>query len=176
MCIAWRGASSWGREKQAAINVSWDDAQQYVSWLSALTGQPYRLLSEAEWEYVARAGTTTAYSFGDDPAMLGDYGWYSGNSGSQAHPVGEKKPNAFGLYDMHGNVWQWVEDCYHEDYKGAPENGSAWKQDADCSSRVVRGGSWGSNPEILRSASRFGNPSFGRYFTLGFRVGRTLKP
>ena len=168
------GASSWGRGKQPAIFVSWDDAQQYVSWLSALTVQPYRLLSEAEWEYVARAGTTTAYSFGDDPAMLGDYGWYSGNSGSQAHPVGEKKPNAFGLYDMHGNVWQWVEDCYHEDYKGAPENGSAWKQDADCSSRVVRGGSWGSNPEILRSASRFGNPSVGRYFTLGFRVARTL--
>jgi len=170
------GASSWGRGKQAAINVSWDDAQQYVSWLSALTGQAYRLLSEAEWEYAARAGTTTAYSFGDDTVMLGDYGWYSGNSGSQAHPIGEKKPNALGLYDMHGNVWQWVEDCYHEDYKGAPDNGSAWKQDADCSSRVVRGGSWGSNPEILRSASRFGNPSVGRYFTLGFRVGRTLKP
>src|SRR5262249_14818592 len=119
-------------------------------------------------------GDHDRYSFGDDPAMLGDYGWYSGNSGSQAHPVGEKKPNAFGIYDMQGNVWQWVEDCYHEDYKGAPENGSAWKQDADCSTRVVRGGSWGSNPEILRSASRFGNPSFGRYFTLGFRVGRTL--
>ncbi len=170
------GASSWGRGKQPAIFVSWDDAQQYVSWLSTLTGQPYRLLSEAEWEYVARAGTTTAYSFGDDPAMLGDYGWYSGNSGSQAHPVGEKKPNAFGLRDMHGNVWQWVEDCYHEDYKGTPENGSAWNEGADCSSHVVRGGSWGSNPEILRSASRFENPSFGRYFTLGFRVGRTLKP
>ena len=170
------GASSWGRGKQPAINVSWDDAQQYVSWLSALTGQPYRLLTEAEWEYVARAGTATAYSFGDDPVMLGDYGWYSGNSGSRAHPVGEKKPNAFGLYDMHGNVWQWVEDCYREDYKGAPENGSAWKEDADCSSRVVRGGSWGSNPDILRSASRFGNPSVGRYFTLGFRVGRTLEP
>jgi formylglycine-generating enzyme required for sulfatase activity/class 3 adenylate cyclase len=168
------GASSWGREKQPAINVSWDDAQQYVSWLSALTGQPYRLLSEAEWEYVARAGTTTAYSFGNDPGMLGDYGWYSGNSGSQAHPVGEKKPNAFGLYDMHGNVWEWVEDCYHEDYNEAPANGSAWKQDADCGSRVVRGGSWGSDPEILRSASRFGNPAVGRYFTLGFRVARTL--
>lgn len=168
------GADSWGRGKQPAIYVSWDDAQQYVSWLSALTGQRYRLLSEAEWEYVARAGTTTAYSFGDDPAMLGDYGWYSSNSGSQARPVGEKKPNAFGLYDMHGNVWQWVEDCYHEDYKGAPDNGSAWKQNADCNNRVVRGGSWGSNAEALRSASRFGNPSFGRYFTLGFRVGRTI--
>jgi len=170
------GASSWGRGKQPAISVSWDDAQQYVSWLSGSTGKPYRLLSEAEWEYVARAETTTAYSFADDPAMLGDYGWYSGNSGTQAHPVGEKKPNGFGLYDMHGNVWQWVEDCYHEDYKGAPDNGSAWKQDADCSSRVVRGGSWGSNLETLRSASRFGNPSVGRYFTLGFRVGRTLEP
>lgn len=170
------GASSWGRGKQPAINVSWDDAQQYVSWLSTLTGQPYRLLSEAEWEYVARAGTTTAYSFGGGSAILDDYGWYSGNSGKQAHPVGEKKPNAFGLYDMHGNVWQWVEDCHHEDYTGAPENGSAWKDDADCTSRIVRGGSWSSNPEILRSASRFGNPSFGRYFTLGFRVGRTLKP
>ncbi len=170
------GASSWGRGKQPAIYVSWDDAQQYVSWLSALTGQPYRLLSEAEWEYAARAGTTTAYSFGGDSTMLGDYGWHSGNSSGQAHPVGEKKPNAFGLYDMQGNVWQWVEDCYHEDYKGAPDNGSAWKGNASCDNRVVRGGSWGSNVEVLRSASRFGNPSFGRYFTLGFRVGRTLKP
>ena len=168
------GASSWGRGKQPAIYVSWDDAQQYVSWLSALTGQPYRLLSEAEWEYVAQAGATTAYSFGDDPAALSDYGWYSGNSGDQAHPVGEKKPNAFGLYDIHGNVWQWVEDCYHEGYRGAPDNGSAWIQGVDCGVRVVRGGSWGSNPEVLRSASRFGNPSVGRYFTLGFRVGRTL--
>jgi formylglycine-generating enzyme required for sulfatase activity len=159
-----------------ATSVSLDDAQQYVAWLSRLTGQRYRLLSEAEWEYAARAGSTTAYSFGDDPATLGDYAWYHDNSKGKAHPVGLKKPNAWGLYDMHGNVWQWVEDCYHEHYTGAPEDGSAWIEGADCGSRVVRGGSWDYPPQGLRSAVRTGFDSVVRYDGLGFRVGRTLAP
>jgi formylglycine-generating enzyme required for sulfatase activity len=180
------GRSKWGRGRQPAIYVNWEDAQQYVRWLSGLTGQRqrYRLISEAEWEYAARAGSTTAYSFGEDPAMLGDYAWYGGNSKQQAHPVGEKKPNAFGLYDMHGNVWQWVEDCYHQDYKGAPEKGLAWIQADDCF-HMVRGGSWEDGPSVLRSAFRgelgriHSFPDGGgdvRYRTLGFRVGRTLTP
>jgi formylglycine-generating enzyme required for sulfatase activity len=123
------------------IDVNWDNARSYVAWLSRMTGKPYRLLSEAEYEYAARAGTTTTYSFGDDSAMLGDYAWFLDNSGHRAHPVGEKKPNAFGLYDMHGNVEQWVEDCWHESYYGAPREGSAWTS-GDCTVRVVRGGTW----------------------------------
>jgi formylglycine-generating enzyme required for sulfatase activity len=115
-----------GRGRQPVYNITWDDAKRYAAWLSRMTGKPYRLLTEAEWEFAARAGTKTAYSFGDDEAMLGQYAWYNANSGRRPHPVGEKKPNAFGLYDMHGNVYQWVEDCIHENYNGAPVDGSAW--------------------------------------------------
>lgn len=100
----------WGRGTRLAINVSWDDAKQYVGWLSGQTGKSYRLLSEAEWEYAARANSQTAYSFGDDATRLSEYAWYSENSGSKTHPVGEKQANQFGLHDMHGNVWEWVAD------------------------------------------------------------------
>jgi len=165
-----------GRGRQPVINVTWDDAQRYVAWLSRMTGKPYRLLTEAEWEYAARSGTTTAYSFGDDPAMLDQYAWYSWNSGGRPHPVGERKPNAFGLYDMHGNVFQWVEDCYHDSYKGAPKDGSAWIAEGRCHRRVVRGGSWGLDPELLRSARRDGNYPGYRNNVLGFRVARALGP
>jgi formylglycine-generating enzyme required for sulfatase activity len=139
-----------------------------------MTGQPYRLLTEAEWEYAARAGTTTAYYWGDGigkgNANCNDCGsqWDS----RQTSPVGSFKPNAFGLYDMAGNVWQWVQDCYHGDYKEAPTDGSAWTS-GHCN-RVVRGGSWGSGPRGLRSAGRGGNAADGRVNSLGFRVGRTL--
>jgi formylglycine-generating enzyme required for sulfatase activity len=121
----------WGRGRQPVINVSWDDARRDVAWLSRITGQPYRLLTEAEWEYAARAGTTTRYSFGDDEAALGQYAWSRANSDRKTHPVGEKKPNAFGLYDMHGNVWEWVQDCYHYKYDKAPKDGSAVDPDGD---------------------------------------------
>src|SRR6185369_6856047 len=100
--------SGWGRGQRPVINVTWDDAKRFVAWLSSMTGRTYGLLSEAEWEYAARAGTQTAYSFGDDEAMLGEYAWYNANASSQTHPVGEKKPNGFGLYDMYGNVFEWV--------------------------------------------------------------------
>jgi formylglycine-generating enzyme required for sulfatase activity len=168
------GPSIFGRGRQPAIYVSWDDAQQYVKWLSGLTGQDYRLLSEAEWEYAARAGTTSPYSFGGDEAVLGDYVWYDKNSDIRTHPVGEKKANAFGLFDMHGNVWEWVEDCY-DSYDRTPIDGSAWTK-GDCSRRVARGGSWVDNPRDLRSAGRFGFATDNRNSGLGFRVGRTLSP
>jgi len=166
-------ASGSRRARQPVINVGWDDAQRYVAWLSKITGKPYRLLSEAEWEYAARAGTTTRYSFGDDEAELDKYAWYSGNSNNRVHPVGQKAPNAFGIFDMHGNVWEWVEDCYHDDYEGAPLDGGAWTT-GSCDARVVRGGSWGSDPQYLRSAKRLRNTTANRINYLGFRVGRAL--
>jgi formylglycine-generating enzyme required for sulfatase activity len=169
--------SGWGRGTQPAISVSWGDAQAYAAWLSRMTGKPYRLLTEAEWEYAARAGTTTAYFWGDDTSMgnANCKGCGSQWDFLQAAPVGKFKPNAFGLYDMAGNVWQLVEDCYHDNYNGAPTDGSVWTG-ANCGSRVVRGGSWRYNPHDLRSASRNRNPSDGRSNNIGFRVARTLTP
>jgi formylglycine-generating enzyme required for sulfatase activity len=169
-------ASGWGRGRQPAINVSWDDAKTYVAWLSRITGKRYRLLSEAEWEYAARAETQTAYPWGNE---IGKGNANCDGCGSQwddkqPAPVGSFPANAFGLYDMNGNVFQWVEDCVHETYDGAPTDGSAWTT-GDCDPRVMRGGSYGSNPEDLRSANRSltGND---RYNNVGFRVGRTLLP
>jgi formylglycine-generating enzyme required for sulfatase activity len=167
----------WGRGTRPVMNVSWDDAQQYVAWLSRRTGKPYRLLSEAEFEYAARAGSATAYPWGDE---IGEGNANCGGCGSewdgrQTSPVGSFKPNAFGLYDMQGNVFQWIEDCYHGNYNGAPTDGSAWTS-GDCNRRVLRGGSWGSVPQNLRSANRIGNATGNRYNSLGFRVGRTLIP
>jgi formylglycine-generating enzyme required for sulfatase activity len=169
--------SGWGRGRQPVINVTWDDAQQYVAWLSKMTGKPYRLLSEAEWEYAARAGTQAAYSWGDE---IGKGNANCNGCGSQwdrkqTAPVGSFKQNAFDLYDMHGNVWEWVEDCYHGNYDGAPTDSSAWTAvGGDCSLRVVRGGSWFSGPS--RSAHRDGGTSGSRLNFLGFRIGRTLTP
>ncbi len=156
-------------------NVTWDDAQQYVAWLSRMTGQFYRLLTEAEWEYAARAGTTSAYNWGDE---IGTGNANCDGCGSQwdkkeTSPSGSFKPNAFGLYDMSGNAFQWVQDCYHDDYNGAPTDGSAWPSE-NCSGRVVRGGSWLFDPRNVRSAARDRLPAGIRNLTLGFRVGRTL--
>jgi formylglycine-generating enzyme required for sulfatase activity len=181
-CVAVGGCpqaddSGYGRDAKPAINVSWDEAQQYVAWLSKMTGKPYRLLSEAEWEYAARAGATTAYYWG---AALGKGNANCDGCGSQwdakeTSPVDSFKPNGFGLYDMAGNVWQWVEDCRHSDYNGAPSDGSAWTT-GDCKYRVVRGGSWNLGPQILRSANRSWDAAGIRDLDLGFRVGRTLTP
>jgi formylglycine-generating enzyme required for sulfatase activity len=171
------GDAGWGRGAQPVFYVNWDDAQAYVAWLSKMTGKAYRLLTEAEWEYAARAGTTTAYYWGDE---IGKNNANCNRCGSrwdnrQTSPVGSFKHNAFGLYDMAGNVWQWVQDCYYENYNGAPTDGSEWTA-RDCKFRVVRGGSWGSGPQDLRSASRRGDTPVGRDLFLGFRVGRTLTP
>jgi len=168
--------SGFGRGRQPVINVAWDEAKRYVAWLSRMTGKPYRLLSEAEWEYAARAGTQTAYSWGDE---IGKSNANCNGCGSQwdnrqPAPVGSFTPNAFGLHDMHGNVWEWVEDCVHNNYNGAPKDGSAWTADGDCSRRVIRGGGWGDNPGYLRAANRVWSSTGTRLFSLGFRLGRTL--
>jgi formylglycine-generating enzyme required for sulfatase activity len=162
----------WGQGKRPVINVSWTDAQEYVAWLSRETGKTYRLLSEAEWEYAARAGQSARFSFGEDESKLGNYAWYAENSDKKTHRVGQKLPNAYGLYDMHGNVWEWVEDCYGS-YGTMPTDGAALSR-VNCDSRVSRGGSWSHKQEVLRSAVRnFNNPS-DRYFNFGLRVAREL--
>ncbi|MDO9097902.1 MAG: formylglycine-generating enzyme family protein, partial [Candidatus Methanoperedens sp.] len=124
--------------------------------------------SEAEWEYAARAGTTTRYSFGDDESKLIEYAWYGSNSGGKTHEVGQKKPNPWGLYDMHGNVWEWVQDSWHSNYNGAPTDGSAWEGDG--SSRVDRGGGWSYDARGCRSAIRRNYAQGDRFTYVGFRL------
>jgi formylglycine-generating enzyme required for sulfatase activity len=167
----------WGRGTRPIIYVSWYDAQAYVAWLSRMTGKTYRLLSEAEWEYAARAHSTTAYFWGEEIGknQANCKGCGSQWDNRQTSPVGSFKPNNFGLYDMAGNVWQWVQDCYHENYDGAPEDGSAWIS-GGCGARVGRGGSLVYEPQDLRSASRLRLTPDHRDNDLGFRVGRTLSP
>ena len=165
--------AGWGRGRRPVINVNWSDAQEYVKWLSAMMGHTYRLLTEAEWEYSARAGSEARWSFGDDEAKLGDYAWFTGNSDNKTHPIGEKKPNAFGLRDMHGNVWQWLQDCYIDNYDKAPADGRAVTAAERCN-HVLRGGSWNLNPRYLRAAWRLRYNSEFRFFNVGFRVARTL--
>jgi formylglycine-generating enzyme required for sulfatase activity len=167
--------AGWGCGRQPVINVSWEDSRQYVGWLSKHTGQAYRLLSEAEWEYAARAGTSTRYRWGDEPGTNRANFVGSGSrwSGERTAPVGSFEPNGFGLYEMNGNVWEWVQDCWNESYRGAPSNGSAWEAGV-CGRRVVRGGSWYNAPGFARSAYRFWFEPGVRDDYLGFRVARTL--
>ena len=160
-----------------AINVSWNDAKQYAAWLSRVTGKPYRLLTEAEWEYAARAGAVTRYSWGDGP---GEGEANCDGCGSrwdlrQPAPVGSFKGNAFGLYDMQGNVWEWIEDAWHDNYDGAPEAGAGWIT-GDLDYRVVRGASWRNDTSLVRAAVRDKRNVHVRFDTLGFRVARTLSP
>ena len=167
----------WGRGRRPVINVSWKDAKAYVEWLSRRTGEAYRLLSEAEWEYVARAGTRTRYWWGDK------IGWkraccsgcWDRWGGRQTAPVGSFSANAFGLHDVHGNVNEWVEDCWNESYRGAPRDGSAWTS-GSCGLRVLRGGHWSSLPGHLRSAVRGTRTSLLWFNDPGLRVARTLAP
>lgn len=168
--------AGWGRGRRPLISVSWEDAQQYTSWLSSMTGKTYRLLSEAEYEYVARAGSMSVYPWGDDIGKnnANCYGCESRWSNKRTAPVGSFAPNRFGLYDAVGNVWQWVEDCWHADYRGAPSDGSAWIAGGDCTNRVFRGGNWYNTPSELRSARRARLTSDHRGYGLGFRVVRTL--
>jgi formylglycine-generating enzyme required for sulfatase activity len=160
----------WGRGRRPVINVSWQDIQGYLRWLSGKTGQRYRLLSEAEWEYACRARTTTAYHVGSG---ITHFDANFGVKVGKTLEVGSYAPNDWGLYDMHGNVWEWVDDCWNSSYKGAPDDGSAWAS-GDCSRRVVRGGSWDSAPGGLRAACRAWFGTVGRDGDLGFRVARTL--
>ena len=163
----------WGRRDRPVINVSRDDSQAYLRWITERTGQEYRLLSEAEWEYVARAGTRTPFHTGASISTE----QANHNSRDRTVEVGSFPANRFGLYDVHGNVWEWVRDCWHDSYAGAPTDGSAWLS-GDCTSQVVRGGSWENEPVALRSAERRRNviwPKYGRN-NLGFRVARTVRP
>ena len=164
------GDKGWGRSRRPVINVTWDDAKAFVAWLSVQTGEPYRLLSEAEWEYAGRAGTTTRFWWGDDvtPDNAG-----CGPEISRTTEVGSYPADPWGLYDTHGNVWEWVEDCWNDSYENAPEDGRAWTS-GDCRRRVLRGGSWTNKPVGLRSACRIWREAADRRDSNGFRVARTL--
>ena len=166
----------WGRGDRPVINVSWEDANEFVHWLSGKTGADYRLPSESEWEYAARGGTRARYWWGDEVGRNRAHcaGCGSRGGGTRTAPVGSFFPNRFGLHDVHGNVWEWTEDCWHGNYEGAPADGNAWTTGGDCDKRVLRGGSWDYPPRSLRSAAR------SRYATgygdnnIGFRVAREL--
>ena len=179
----WRNPGYEQSAEHPVVCVSWEDAQAYVRWLSEETGEAYRLLSEAEWEYVARAGTTTPFHFGttistEQANYDGNYTYGSGRKGEYRQKtvaVGRFPANAYGLHDMHGNVWEWVADCWHKSYEGAPDNGGAWAS-GECSRRVLRGGSWYDSPGHLRSARRHRIPAGSRNHVSGFRLARTLTP
>ena len=166
--------AGWGRGRRPVINVSWQDAVAYTRWLSSQTGENYRLPSEAEWEYVARAGSMTKYSWGNDIGhnRANCDGCGSQWDNKQTAPVGSFSANGWGLHDVHGNVSEWVQDCWNEDYKGAPTDGSAWES-GNCYGRVVRDGSWDAVPGGLRSASR-AYTTGGRVNYRGFRVVRSF--
>lgn len=180
-CGGYRPADQgWGRGERPVINVSWDDAQAYASWLSRETGEDYRLLSEAEWEYVARAGTVTRYWWGDgfDANRAQCCCLWCGDKYGNTAPVGSFGANAFGLHDVHGNVWEWVEDCWHENYARAPRDGRAWLggEGGDCSHRVRRGGSWNNVlSRNFRSANRSWDGTGRRRINQGFRLFRSVR-
>ena len=167
--------------KQLGLNlpvedVSWLQVQYFIRKLNQKTGQKYRLPSEAEWDYAARAGTTTRWSFGDGVSKLVAHAWYSENSEMTTQTVGKKLANPFGLYDMYGNVWEWVEDCWHENYVGAPTDGSAWLTNCREQNRVIRGGSWASDFGTWTSSFRSysAEDESQSYGGFGFRLARDL--
>jgi formylglycine-generating enzyme required for sulfatase activity len=192
--LSWRNPGFAQTGAHPAVCLSWNDAKAYVAWLSRKTGKSYRALTEAEWEYAARAGSTTRYSFGDDEKELCRYvngadqtakstipdakNWTIApctDGSAYTSPVGSLLPNAFALHDMHGNAYQWLEDCWHANYTGAPADGAA-RTSGDCSVRVVRGGAWWVPPSGLRSARRDWTRADNRHAYIGFRLGRTLNP
>ena len=163
----------WGRGNRPVFVVSWDDVQSFIDWLNGKTGGNYRLPSEAEWEYAARAGSTTKYSWGDDIGnnLANCVRWDCGDRWDYTAPVGSFPANAWGLHDMHGNVSEWVQDCWNDSYEGAPTDGSAWTS-GDCSWRVFRGGSWDLDAWNLRAANRLAVAPAGRGYTFGFRLAQ----
>lgn len=194
----------WGRGARPVINVNYQDALTFIDWLNRVTGRPFRLPSEAEWEYAARAGSSTVYSFGDDVSRLPTYARAlaapevspkASNPGyetARTEPVGQRQPNPWNLLDMHGNVSEWVQDCWHSNYEGAPADGSAWLSAPPpeapnpdtpapvvtgtpiCKLRVARGGNWAGGPEYQRSAARSYFAPDSRHPTLGFRLALDL--
>ena len=177
----WQNPGFSQTERDPVVCVSWTDARAYASWLNrkvrrlvSTTGDgPYRLPSESEWEYAARAGTTTQFWWGDDDGGAGGHAWYKANAGGRTHPVGSKPANRLGLYDMAGDVWQWTEDCYAGTYANAPTDGSAVEMGSACL-RVDRGGSWFYPTWLLRAATRERNPADYRDVVMGFRLARRL--
>lgn len=154
-------------------NVSWNDVQEFIKILNDKENtNKYRLPSEAEWEYACRAGTKTKYYYGDEKSKLGDYAWYARNSGKRIHPVGQKKPNSWGLYDMHGNVREWVQDGFHSDYVNAPSDGSAWEGDG--SLHIMRGGNYNCGDFDCQSAEYDSAPTYYKSSALGFRLVRYI--
>jgi len=191
-CSPAPGAGDPTRARHPVSSVSWDQAQAYVRWLAAHTGKPYRLPSEAEWEYAARAGSPEQYTWGNlemDACAYAntfdlagrranpDWNWNVGCNDGYAGtaPVGSFPPNKWGLYDMIGNVWEWVEDCWHPDYSGAPATGAAWTADGECRKRVNRGGGWGNNPRSMRVSSRDADLATATSDGLGFRVALSIQ-
>jgi formylglycine-generating enzyme required for sulfatase activity len=180
--VDWAAPGFAQTDRHPVVGVSWNDAQHYVAWLSERTGQRYRLPSEAEWEYACRAGSKTAFSFGDaiDTSKAnydGNFTWNGGPRGEYRRgttPVDQFAPNAWGLHDMHGNVWEWVQDVMHDNYEGAPLDGSAWETGGERARRILRGGSWLYNPRYLRSALRNGFSAVMSNDIVGFRVVREL--
>jgi len=192
----WKAGANWKKvgflqaEDHPVLCISWNDAQQYVQWMNANTEGGYRLPSEAQWEYAARAGGQGQYHFGNSESQLCDYANGADKSTEKEFawsnqscldgyertaPVGSFKANGNGLYDMHGNVWELTQDCWHENYKGAPADGSVWAEGGDCTRRVLRGGSWNDKPVNLRIADRVRvNTSF-RNFDTGFRLQRRIR-
>ena len=171
---SWRDPGFQQTDRHPVVGVSWRDSQAYLEWLKRETGKPYRLPSEGEWEYAARAGMVTRYAFGD--AITPKDANYSESKLDRTTEVGVYTPNSWGLYDMHGNVWEWVEDVWHDGYEGTPSNG-AWIDEGGNNSsriRILRGGSWGSGPGGLRSAMRNKGGLDYRDNDLGFRVARKL--
>jgi formylglycine-generating enzyme required for sulfatase activity len=175
---SWRNPGFAQNGSHPAACLSWSDAKAYVAWLSRKTGKTYRLLSEAEREYVTRAGTTTPFWWGSSISTNqanynGSYNYGKGEYRQKTVPVDSFQANPWGLYQVHGNLYEWVEDCWHENYAGAPSDGSAWVS-GDCARRVLRGGSWLEDSRALGAASRARNGPDHRYDIDGFRLARTL--
>ena len=182
---SWRSPGYEIDDRQPVVCVSWNDAQAFIEWLGEQTGETYRLPSEAEWEYAARAGSATKYHFGNSESQLCRYGNHADTStdfkwrnkscsdgvGKRAAAVGRYQPNGYGLYDMHGNVWEWVQDCRNKSYTGAPSDGRAWEL-GECGQRMVRGGAWYDDPPYLRSAKRGWFTHSSRYDGRGFRLAQ----
>ena len=165
----------WGRGKRPVINMSWTEAQGYVKWLAKKTGRPYRMLSEAEWEYAARAGTTTHYWWGDKLKKKYANCRKCGSkwSGKKSAPVGSFKPNPWGIYDMHANIWEWTSDCWNKTHAFAPTDQTP-RTDGNCDRRTVRGGSWYYFPQLARSVSRDSHPQHLWSYNVGIRLGLPL--
>jgi formylglycine-generating enzyme required for sulfatase activity len=170
----WHNAYANQSDAHPVVYVSWHDAVAFCEWLRRKEGKPYRLPTEAEWEYACRAGTTTRFAFGDEAAPLVDYAWFAANAGGNAHPVGLKGPNAFGLFDMHGNVWEWCADWYRGSNR-ATASADDRSSSGSGTHRVIRGGCHGDEPDDLRSAGRFKVVPTSRNGFLGFRVVREIE-